>query len=105
HRPASAAAAVKTRAVKSGGDWIVNGVKDRLANAAVAGLCAVLVNIPGRAAASVLLVPANAPDMNVRAHDNAWLHGACGEVAFKDCKVPAGNLLGDDAAALLTGAD
>src|ERR1017187_4391897 len=26
HRPASAAAAVKTSAVKSGGDWIVNGV-------------------------------------------------------------------------------
>ena len=38
------------------------------------------------------------------AHDKAWQHGACGEVTFKDCKVPAGNLLGDDAAALLTGA-
>ena len=62
-------------------------------------------NIPGRAGASVLLVPADAPGVSVRAHDNAWLHGACGEVAFKDCKVPAGNLLGDDAAALLTGAD
>ena len=105
HRPASAAAAVKTSAVKSGGDWIVYGVKDCVANAPVAGLFAVLVNIPGRAGASVLLVQANALDVNVRAHDNAWLHGACGEVTFKDCKVPAGNLLGDDAAALLTGAD
>src|ERR1017187_5768156 len=105
HRPASAAAPETTSAVGSGGDWIVNGVKDCVANAPVAGLFAVLVNIPGRAGASVLLVPANAPDVNVRAHDNAWLHGACGEVTFKDCKVPAGNLLGDDAAALLTGAD
>ena len=105
HRPASAAAAVKTSAVKSGGDWIVNGVKDCVANAPVAGLFAVLVNIPGRASASVLLVPADAPGVSVRAHDKAWLHGACGEVAFKDCRVPAGNLLGDDAAALLTGAD
>ena len=43
--------------------------------------------------------------LSVRAHDNAWQHGACGEVTFKDCRVPAGNLLGDDAAALLTGAD
>ena len=105
HRPASAAAAVKTTAVKSGGDWIVNGVKDCVANAPVAALFAVLVNIPGHASAGVLLVPANAPGVSVRAHDNAWLHGACGEVAFKDCRAPAGNLLGDDAAALLTGAD
>ena len=53
----------------------------------------------------MLLVPADAPGVSVRAHDNAWLHGSCGEVTFKDCRVPAGNLLGDDAAALLTGAD
>src|SRR5450756_450328 len=105
HRPASAAAAVKTSAVKSNSDWIVNGVKDCVANAPVAGLFAVLVNIPGRASAGVLLVPANARGVSVRAHDNAWLHGACGEVTFKDCRVPAGNLLGEDAAALLTGAD
>jgi butyryl-CoA dehydrogenase len=104
HRPAVAATPVKTIAAKSGNDFIVNGVKDCVANAPVAGLFAVLVNIPGRASASVLLVPADAPGVSVRAQDNAWLHGACGEVAFKDCKVPAGNLLGDDAAALLTGA-
>ena len=105
HRPASAVAALKTSAVKTGGDWIVNGVKDCVANAPVAGLFAVLVNISGRASASVLLVPADAAGVSVRAHDNAWLHGVCGEVAFKDCRVPAGNLLDDDAAALLTGAD
>jgi alkylation response protein AidB-like acyl-CoA dehydrogenase len=104
HRPAPSKAVVKTSAVKSGNDWIVNGVKDCVANAPVAGLFAVLVVIPGRGA-GVLLVPADAPGVSVRAHDNAWLHGACGEVTFKDCKVPAGNLLGDGAAALLTGAD
>src|SRR5476651_2160608 len=70
HRPASAAAAVKTSAVKSGGDWIVNGVKDCVANAPVAELFAVLVNIPGRAGAGVLLVPADTPGVSVRAHDN-----------------------------------
>ncbi|HEY1473669.1 MAG TPA: acyl-CoA dehydrogenase family protein [Pseudolabrys sp.] len=105
HRPAVSELAVKTAAVKSGGDFIVNGVKDCVANAPVAGLFAVLAQIPGRLAASVLLVPGNAPGVSVRAHDNAWQHGACGEVTFKDCKVPAGNLLGDDAAALLTGTD
>jgi len=103
HRSASSEAAVKTSAVKSGGDWIVNGVKDCVANAPIAALFAVLVNIPGRAGASVLLVPADAPGVSVRAHDKAWQHGACGEVTLKDCRVPAGNLLGDDAGALLTG--
>src|SRR5450756_2384403 len=75
HRPASAAAAGKTSAVKSNSEWIVNGVKASDANAPVAGLFAVLVNIPGRASAGVLLVPANARGVSVRAHDNAWLHG------------------------------
>jgi len=104
HRPVETEVVVKTTATKSSNDWIVNGVKDCVANAPIAGLFAVLVQIPGRPAASVLLVPADAPGLSVRAHDNAWQHGACGEVTFKDCKVPAGNLLGDDAVALLTGA-
>ena len=104
HRPASSEVAVKTAAVKaSNGEWIVNGVKDCVANAPIAGLFAVLVQIPGRPAASVLLVPADALGVSVCAHDNAWQHGACGQVTFKECRVPAGNLLGDDAAALLTG--
>jgi len=104
HRPDAADAAVKTSAAKSGGDYIINGVKGAVANAPVAGLFSVLVNIPGRAVPSVLLVPADAQGVSVRAHEKAWHHGACGEVTFKDCKVPAANLLGDDAARLL-GAD
>jgi alkylation response protein AidB-like acyl-CoA dehydrogenase len=100
HRPAVSEAAVKTTAVKSGGDFIVNGVKQAVANGPVAGLFAVLAD-----SVRVLLVPADAPGVSVRAHDNAWHHGACGDVTFRDCKVPAANLLGSDAAALLTGED
>jgi alkylation response protein AidB-like acyl-CoA dehydrogenase len=95
--------AVKTVAAKSGNDFIVNGAKDYVANAPVAGLFAVLVEIAGRGA-GVLLVPASAPGVSVQAHDQAWHHGACGKVTFKDSRVPAGNLLGDGAAALLIGA-
>jgi alkylation response protein AidB-like acyl-CoA dehydrogenase len=106
HRPAASAPAVKTVANKaSGGNWVINGAKDCVANAPIAGLFAVLVAMPGRADASVLLVPADAPGLTVKAHDNAWQHGACGEVTFADCQVPAGNLLADNAAALLTGSD
>src|SRR5450755_3692032 len=50
HRPAAATTAIKTTAVKSGGDFVVNGVKDCVANAPVAGLFAVLVEIPGQRA-------------------------------------------------------
>ena len=106
HRPAATETAVKTTAVKaSDGDWMVNGDKDCVANAPIAALFAVLVAIPGRPGPYVLLVPADAAGLSVRAHDKAWQHGACGEVTFKDCRVPAGHLLGDAAAAQLTGAD
>jgi butyryl-CoA dehydrogenase len=105
HRPAAADPAVKTIATKSGNDFVVNGVKDCVANAPIAGLFAVLVATPGREDASVLLVPADTAGVSVRAHDKAWQHGTCGEVTFKDCRVPAGNRLGDDAPVLLAGAD
>ena len=104
HRAAAAEVMVKTTAAKSGNDWIVNGVKDGVANAPVAGLFAVLVQIAGRPHANVMLVPADTAGVSVKAETNPWAHGVCGEVTFKDCKVPAGNLLGDDAAATLTGA-
>jgi alkylation response protein AidB-like acyl-CoA dehydrogenase len=105
HRPAATETVIRTSATKSGGDYVINGVKDCVANAPIAGLFAVLANIPGRGEPGVLLAPADAPGVSVKAHENAWPHGSCGEVTFKDCKVPAVNLLGDDAAALLAGAD
>jgi butyryl-CoA dehydrogenase len=99
HRPIAAGSDIKTMAVRSGnGDWIVNGVKDCVANAPVAGLIAVAVKVPGRQSVAVLIVPSDAPGLTVRAHEGAWRHGPCGEVTFKDCRVPADNLLADDAA-------
>jgi len=104
HRPLATDASVKTTAMKSGNDFVVNGVKDCVVNAPLAGLFAVLVAMPGREGSSVLLVPADVAGLSVHAHDKPWPHGWCGEVAFKDCRVPAGNRLGDDAAVLLTDA-
>ena len=104
HRPAGEPT-LRTTAVKSGSDFVINGVKDCVANAPLAGLFAVLTNIPGHNEPGVLLVPAKTPGVSVKVHEDAWQHGSCGAVTFEDCKVPAGNLLGDDAAALLTGRD
>jgi alkylation response protein AidB-like acyl-CoA dehydrogenase len=106
HRAAAVEPAVTTVAAKAtSGEWIVNGVKDCVANAPIAALFAVLVTIPGRLGASVLLVPADAPGLTVRAHENAWRHGPRGDVTLKDCRVPASYLLGEEAAALLSGVD
>jgi butyryl-CoA dehydrogenase len=106
HRPAPADAGVKTVAAKAAnGEWVINGAKDYVANAPIAGLFAVLVNIPGQPVPKVLLVPADAPGLTVRAHDKPWPHACGGDVTFKDCRAPAGNLLGDDAAAVLAGVD
>ena len=104
HRPAGEPT-LRTTAVKSGSDFVISGVKDCVANAPLAGLFAVLTNIPGRNEPGMLLVPAKTPGVSVKVHEDAWQHGSCGAVTFEDCKVPAGNLLGDDAAALLTGRD
>jgi alkylation response protein AidB-like acyl-CoA dehydrogenase len=105
HRPTQADAVPSTTAVQAaGGEWIVNGTKDCVANAPIAGLFAVLVQIPARHAPGVVLVPADAAGIAVRAHDKPWRHGVSGAVTFTDCKVPADHLLGEDAAGLLTGA-
>ena len=101
HRPVVIESDVKTTAAKaSDAGWIVNGRKDCVANAPIAKLFAVTVAMPG-GSVRVLLVPADAPGLTVRANENAWHHGPCGEVEFRDCRVPADNLLGPQAAALL----
>lgn len=103
HRPAATAATVKTVAAKAGdGGWIINGIKDCVANAPIARLFAVTVAMPG-GGPGVLLVPADTPGLTVSAHDDPWQHGVCGEVRFSDCRVPAGSLLGQDAATVIGG--
>jgi len=104
HRAAAIDATPKTTAAKAGNEWVINGAKDGVANAPIAGLLAVLVQIAGRPDAGVVLVPADAPGVSVTAHERPWHHGVSGTVTFKDCRVPADNLLNDGAAALLTGA-
>ena len=102
HRPVETEAALTTVAAKAAsGEWIINGVKDNVVNAPIAALFAVLAKIPGQSMPKVLLVPADAPGLSVRRHEKPWQHGCGGDVTFKECRVPAGNLLGNDAAAIL----
>jgi alkylation response protein AidB-like acyl-CoA dehydrogenase len=96
HRPQTSDAGFKTTAERTDDAWIVNGVKDRVANAPLAGLFAVQVNTGG--GVSTLLVPRGAPGLAVTevAASARWHHGAYGTVTFKDCRVPVENLLGEE---------
>jgi alkylation response protein AidB-like acyl-CoA dehydrogenase len=95
HRPGTGERGPKTTAVQAGNAWVVNGVKDCVANAGVAKLIAVRART-SKTGVSTLLVPRDTPGLSVREHDRAlhWVHGSCGELAFKDCRVPLENLLG-----------
>ena len=97
HRPAPADAPIGTTAVRAGNAWVINGLKDCVANAPLARLIAVQA-CTGAGGVSTLLVPRDTPGVSVREHDTAerWFHGSCGEVIFEECRVPAENLLGQE---------
>ena len=104
HRPSPAGAAAPVNAVKKGEEWVINGEISAVANAPIAKLFVV------EAGGSALLVPRGTAGLTIEASANRgasggaapvirWHHGSAGKVVFRDCKVPAGNLLGADKAA------
>lgn len=100
HRPLAAEGGADPVAVKQGGDWVINGTLPFVANALVAKLFAVQVRT-GKSL-TTLLVPRETAGLTVREPLKAvgekirWSHGAGAGVTFKDCKVPAGNVLGKE---------
>src|SRR5258705_7590981 len=105
HRAERTAVSVKTTATKQGnGDWVVNGIKNFVANAPLAKLIAVQVrtdpSASGANGVSTLLVTPGTPGLTIKEHDtaSAWYHGTRGELVFKDCRVAAADLLGAEGA-------
>ena len=91
HRPAPERR-INTAATRSGNDWVINGIKDNVANAAIAKLIAVEAQTDKGPA--LILVPRDTPGLSVTVEPGPrWHHGACGRIALKGCRVPAGNLL------------
>jgi alkylation response protein AidB-like acyl-CoA dehydrogenase len=106
HRPLAAESGADPVAVKQGNDWVINGSLSFVSNATVARLFAVQVRTDLKKSVTngltTLLVPRDTPGLTVREPLKAvgeairWHHGAGAGVAFKDCKVPADNLLGKE---------
>lgn len=108
HRELTETPACRLSAVRQGnGDWIVNGTTGFVQNAPIAKLIAVQAGEYGNAGKIVsLLIPSKTAGLAVRdsathAETVKWFHGAGGELAFKDCRVPAGYVLGDGGTATL----
>ena len=105
HRPETGEAGVKTTAVRAGDIWVINGVKDRVANAPVAKLFAVEVSSDANGASS-LLVPRDTPGLSVQRErpQRAFPTTApAATLVFKDCRVPAENLVGPEDESPLAG--
>lgn len=98
----SDAAALKTRAVRSGGDYVLNGVKQFISGAGDSDLYIVMARTgaDGPKGISTFVVPKDAPGLSFGAneHKMGWHMQSTRQVVFEDCKVPVENLLSDEGA-------
>ena len=97
----SQADGLKTTAVRDGGDYVLNGVKQFITsgkNGDVAIVMAVTDKAAGKKGISAFIVPTNAPGYTVaRLEDKLGQHASdTAQILFENCRVPAANLLGDE---------
>ncbi|OKI99016.1 acyl-CoA dehydrogenase [Streptomyces sp. CB01249] len=97
----SDAGSLATRAVRDGGDYVINGSKMFITNgtwADVVLLFARTNDTPGHKGVSAFLVPADAPGLSRRTiHGKLGLRGqATAELVLEDVRVPASALLGPE---------
>ena len=95
----SDSASMRTTARRDGDEYVLSGSKRFITNASVASLYTVFAKSdPGAAHAgiSAFLVEADAPGFEVtRLEPKLGISGSTtGELAFEECRIPAGNLLG-----------
>jgi citronellyl-CoA dehydrogenase len=92
-------AGIKTRAVRDGDHWVINGSKVYITNAATADfLCLLAVTDPGAGYGgfSQILVPTDTPGFSYRLLDKIGNRGSdTGLLFFEDVRVPVANTIGD----------
>ncbi|MBX3175712.1 MAG: acyl-CoA dehydrogenase family protein, partial [Gemmatimonadaceae bacterium] len=96
----SDAAALKTKAVRAGGngsDYVLNGAKQFISGAGASDIYVVMARTgdDGPKGISTFVVPKDAPGLSFGAVENkmGWHMQPTRQVIFEDCKVPAENLL------------
>src|SRR5262249_52546156 len=93
-------AAIRTRAVRDGDDWVVNGSKLYITNGTQADWICLLARTsdePGYGSFSQIIVPANTPGFQVsRKLDKLGMPSSdTAELTFTDMRVPAANTIGE----------
>jgi citronellyl-CoA dehydrogenase len=92
-------AAIKTRAVRDGDDWVVSGSKIYITNAATADwLCLLAVTDPaaGYGGFSQIIVPTDAPGVSYQLLDKIGNWGSdTGLFFFENVRVPVANTIGE----------
>ena len=99
----SDAGATKTTARIDGDEWVINGTKSFITNSGTDITALVTVaavtnrDTGGRPEISAIIVPAGTPGFSVSKKYSkvGWLASDTRELSFSDCRVPAGNLLGE----------
>jgi alkylation response protein AidB-like acyl-CoA dehydrogenase len=90
-------AALRTRALRDGDDYVINGQKIWTSYAGMAETCFLLARTgEGREGIAVFLVPMDTPGIEVRAIPSLIGHGDIHEVFFTDVRVPASCRLGQE---------
>jgi butyryl-CoA dehydrogenase len=97
----SDAAAIQTRAVRSGDEYVLNGTKSWVTNGGVSGVYTVFAKTDPTAGArgiTAFLVEPDFPGFRIsRYEDKMGLHlSRSAEIVFDDCRVPAENRLGEE---------
>src|SRR5712671_1751282 len=97
----SDSAAMRTTALRNGGEYVLNGSKRFITNAGVANLYTVFAKTDpdgGHAGISAFLVEGDTPGFEVtRLEPKMGISGSTtGELAFDDMRIPAANLLGKE---------
>ncbi|WCN79129.1 acyl-CoA dehydrogenase family protein [Micromonospora sp. LH3U1] len=98
----SDAAALRTRAVREGADWLLTGTKTFITNGTTADVALVFARTggPGHRGITAFLVPTGSPGLTRREiHGKLGLRGqATGELRFDEVRVPDTARLGDEGA-------
>ena len=94
----SDAAALKTRAVRDGDAWVLNGVKQFISGGGSNDLYVVMARTgpDGAKGVSAFVVEAGTPGLSFGAQERkmGWHMQPTAQVIFQDCRVPAENLIG-----------
>jgi acyl-CoA dehydrogenase len=95
-------AGLKTKAVREGDEWVLNGAKMFITNGVYGDIIIVAArtdaSAKGSRGISLFIVEAGTPGLKVsrKLDKTGWLCSDTAELSFDDCRIPAENLLGEE---------